>query len=289
MAEYVPVEELGVFEALPRQFSKHFSPIIKNRYTEKNKSLDITWVSSSDIWRQIVEGQKQQENGKLDFPFCYFKLMSINTHTASDQLNHMTKNLYRSGLIGKYNESGVAYIHRFIPADFLVEVTFITDNFSEVKAFANKWQYVAIGQRLNSNWTYDGITLSVRVDMEYGVNIPEQDATAEIPNYYEVKANLTVRGFMSEGNLLNEREKTVRLQQIIVKPIYVPPNATDLNIIYESNALGNTKPLYIPKKPDAKTKEELEEIEQFILQVTDDGDIVLLNEYQNENDGGNEP
>lgn len=275
MAEYVPVEELGVFEALPMQFSKHFSPIIQGRYTEKNKSLNVTWVSSSDIWRQIVETQKQQDNGKIDFPFCYFKLININTHTASDQFNHMTKNLYRMGLLGKYNESGIGYVHRFIPADFVIEVTFITDNFSELKAFANKWHYVALGQRLNSNWTYDGISLSVRVDMEFSINMPEQDATADMVNYYEVKANMTVRGFMSEGNLLNEREKTVRLQRIIVTPVVAPYGTTDMDALYESHLNGISKPIHLEKKDCGGNYTE---IEQYILEVKETGDIVVVQE-----------
>lgn len=267
MQEYIPIEQLGVFQAFPYLFSKRFSPILLPK--EKPTSLDVVWLTTNDVWRQITEIKKQKNNNDYQFPYCFLKIPTINTNNSSDNLNFLAKNLYRMGTPGKPNASGVCILHRFIPADFHVEVTFITDSFDEVKRFINKWNFVSIKQKLNSNWTYDGITLSVRVDLETGLSFPDEEASVENINYYEVKGNLIIRGFMSESNLEFEPETVCEINKIIVRPVMYDSSFETLAIQVASDRAGNTIPNYIQKDTVPPS------IEEIIVSIEDDGTVSI--------------
>ncbi len=270
MKEYLPIEQFGVFLAFPELFSKRFSNVLHT--TRKNKKLNVGWLTTTDVWRQISEIRKQHAVDKEEFsmPYCFLKLGAINTLNSADgNLNFLGKNLYRMGMPGKPNESGVYNVHRFISAEFNIEVTFITDSYDEVKRYVNKWNFVAVGQRLNQDWLYDGITLAVRTDMETGVSIPEEAAGVEEINYYEIKTNLIIRGFMSEGNLDFQRETACEIKRIVVRPVMYDPQFANLSIQVSSDIAGNTNPNYIPRDTTPPS------VEQLVVEITDDGDVII--------------
>lgn len=269
----VPIESLGLFAGLPKMFSKHFSSVLKPRNKEVPKLLEPTWLSSSDIWQQITELKQQKNNTDYSFPYSFFKLLNVNTGMATDQFNHMAKNLYRMGMFGKANQSGVCNVHRFIPTDFHIEVTFLSDSYQEVLDYINKWHFVAMGQRLNSNWLYDGITLSVRVDMETGVNVSEEENAVESVNYYDVKTNLIVRGFSSENNKDYGQETVSVLRKLVIRQI-------DAATSFPSLSVGGKPSLAAAIKKQTDAGEQKIILNEFVIDLESENTILVEDVYE---------
>lgn len=263
------IETLGVYHGFPSLFSKRFSSILRSRKSETPLALNVVWISSNDVWTSIVETQKQDANQQYSFPYCFLKLTSINAIDASDNMNFLARNLYRMGIPGKVDPVNSSYImHRFITADFDVEVTFITDDYNEVKSFVNKWHFVSIEKRLNTNWRYDGITLSVRVDLDGNVSFPEKDNAVESVNHYEVKANLKIRGFMSESDPDFEPERVSVLKQLNIQYVLYDADFPNLEAQVQSDQAGLTEPNYIPIPGEVG-------IEEIVVTIDDEGNVTI--------------
>jgi len=263
------IETLGVFHGFPALFSKRFSPILRGRRSETPLALNVLWISSNDIWANITEIQKQTNNQDYSFPYCFLKLMAIKAIDASDNLNFLARNLYRMGIPGKVDATNSSYImHKFITADFEVEVTFVTDDYDEVKKFINKWNFVSVEKRLNTNWVYDGISLSVRVELDGNISIPEKDNSVDAINYYEVKANLVIRGFMSESDPDFEPERISVIKQLNIRYSLYDPAFETLADQVDSIQAGLTEPEYV-------TIPGTNRIEEIVVLIDDEGNATL--------------
>lgn len=263
------IETLGVFHGFPPLFSKRFSSILRSRKSEKPLALNVLWISSNDVWANITEFQRQSGNQDYSFPYCFLKLNTIKAIDASDNLNFLARNLYRMGMPGRVDPVNSSYlIHRFIPADFEVEVTFITDDYDEARKFINKWHFVSIEKRLNTNWVYDDISLSVRVDLDGNINIPEKDNSVEAVNYYEVKGNLTIRGFMSESDPDFEQERVSVIKQINVRYVLYDAAFPTLDDQVASDQAGLTEPNFIPIPGQNR-------IEEIVVLIDDEGNATI--------------
>ncbi len=263
MDDIKSIETLGVFHGFPPLFSKRFSPILRHRKSETPKSLDVSWISATDIWPNIVEAQRQANNQQYSFPYCFLKLTAVNAIDSSDNMNFLARNLFRMGMPGKIDPASSSYLmHRFITADFEIEVTFITDDYDEVKRFDNKWKFVSVERRLNCNWVYDGITLSVRTELDGTLNYPEKVNGVEEVNFYEVKANLKIRGFMSESDPDGPEERVSTIKQVNLRVILQQDDFSDSFSV--SSGLGNDS-LFpsTPLSPD--------DYEEIIISVDEEG------------------
>lgn len=263
------IECLGVYHGFPALFSKRFSSILRSRKSETPLSLDVSWNSSNDVWTSIVEAEKQKGNQQYSFPYCYLKLTSINAIDASDNMNFLARNMYRMGMPGKVDPMNSSYImHRFITADFDIEVTFITDDYNEAKSFVNKWHFVSIEKRLNVDWRYDGITLSVRVDLDGNLSIPEKENAVESVNYYEIKANLKIRGFMSESEPDFEPERVSVLKQLNIRYVLYDADFPTLGeqVLSDQAKLTTQNYIPIPGEPG---------IEEIVVTIDDEGNATI--------------
>ena len=105
--------------------------------------------------------------------------------------------------------------------------------------------------------------------MDTSVPIPDEQASVDEVNFYEIKTNLIIRGFMSEGNLDFERETACEIKRIVVRPVMYDPKFESLSIQVSSDRAGNTTPNYIPRNTTPPTVEEL------IVEIDDDGNVTI--------------
>ena len=240
------LDYLILFNGFPNLFQKNFQSITRPGKDQTIRPIRPIWVSSSDVWFEITETQKQS-NTKFQFPYVFFKLQNIRILEETTN-SYPSRTLHRLGLIGKLNDSNNTYtVHRPIPADFDVEVTFITEDFKEILRFANKWAFVAVKKLLNFNLKYDDrINFSIRTELQTSIQLPEKENQVENINYYELKATLTIFGYMSEDIPYEELEKRTKITSIAVRPVIYSQQFPDLDAQIASDVSGATSPNYIP-------------------------------------------
>jgi len=130
-----------------------------------------------------------------------------------------------------------------------------------------------MGQRLNSNWLYDGITLSVRVDMETGVNVSEEENAVESVNYYDVKTNLIVRGFSSENNKDYEQETVSVLRKLVIRQV-------DAATSFPSLSVGGKPSLAAAIKKQTDAGEQKIILNEFVIDLESENTILVEDVYE---------
>lgn len=236
------LEYLTLFNALPSLFQKYFGAITTS-HTTNPKSLKIIWVSSTDKWQTLAEVRKQ-DNQTLDFPYLFLKLQSVNVLESKQLPGFLARNLQRFGTPGRFSDSDNTYkLHRFIPADFVAEATFITDNQSDVLRFINKWSYAAVRKQLNFNARFDDITLTITTTLSDSIEVPEKPNEVEAVNFYEMHASFTVSGYLSED--LDEVETKTRINRIGIRPVLYSEQFGNLDEQVASDVSGATTPNYL--------------------------------------------
>jgi hypothetical protein len=208
------LESLILYTGVASCFDKHFSPVLYPKESQNPKNLKTKFVTSTDRWFHLAEMQKQA-NQKLEFPYLYLKLTSVSTAEQMSGDNLVARNLYRFGSYGGVNANNTTINrHRLIPADFEVEVYFITDDYIDVTRYINRWMFGAVNKALNFTANFDDISLSIRVNLNQTAQIAEKENDVNQVNYYEITNTALIKGYMSPDISIEDVEKTNLLTKV---------------------------------------------------------------------------
>lgn len=176
------------------------------------------YTTSPDQTRQL-----QAVQGKTpEYPYIFLNVQSWSA--ASDRYN--ANRLSRAGVPVSINTSGNQYeMARVVPANFEVEVTFVTNtqsgsdaSLNSVSGFARRWLFARRNGSLNFTVNYGMTDFAITCTLSESVPTPPRESATDQPTEYRSQTNLTLHGYVSEPVL----GKRGRVQEIILSE-EVPP------------------------------------------------------------------
>ena len=184
-----PLEPVDSFvrQGFASQLSKQFRcPAIYTTSPDKLRNL------------QTFLGNKQPE-----YPYIFLSIQSLGPNTDS----YVTNRLARQGLQVTISTDNNQYqLVRLIPTNFEIEVTFITNKYSGhdldcVEGFVRRWLFSRRNGSMLFNVDYGNTQLSISYTLSDSVPIAPRDTPTDQESVYQVVANATVHGFISEPEL----------------------------------------------------------------------------------------
>ncbi len=163
------------------------------------------------------------QNGKTpEYPFVFLNVQTWSA--ASDRYN--SRRLATEGLpVRLTTDNGQIELVRVIPANFEIEVSFITPAYDtqgtkvlSVKDFARRWMFCRRNGALNFTVNYGMTNFPVTCILGDSVTAPPRETPVDAEPVYTATATLTVQGYVSEPVLGNRG----RIKEIILSE-EVPP------------------------------------------------------------------
>jgi len=206
---HIPVDQL-VLAGFQQRFQQVFN--CKCAYTnshDKTKILD----------RVFGEGQT------LEYPYAHFEIQSV----AANKESYSTQMMLRKGLVVTVDSSSTVQRARVMPANFDLQVTFVTNKFDSVEqgsiiAFARRWVMAYRGGWLKFTINYGRLQFNVAVTMPESVTIPTLENIVETESAYSLVTTTTLHGYISEpvfaqGGKVNAVNVSMSVQGINPKTI----------------------------------------------------------------------
>lgn len=154
------------------------------------------YVSSPDKLRNLsllLEGKP------VEYPYMFLVIQNLSANTDS----YVPHSLARRGLAVQVNDdSNQAQMVRLIPVNFEVEITFITNKYSgdldSVEGYTRRWLITRRIGSLQFNVNYGLLNLPISYTMGDSVPITPRESPTEGESVYQVVANATIHGYVSE-------------------------------------------------------------------------------------------
>lgn len=168
------------------------------KMTEQFRSPTI-WTTSPD---KLAALKAMLKNEQPQYPYMFLVEQSISPNHDS----YASHRLARYGVPVLYSDDKrEVYYARLIPQNFEIEVTFITDRFdgdlASVDGFARRWQFALRNGFLHYRLNYGLTAMDITVMLNDTLSIPSRDNPAESESIYQVVANATIKGYISEADL----------------------------------------------------------------------------------------
>lgn len=162
------------------------------------------WITSPDAMASLKSmlGEKAPT-----YPYMFFYPQSDGPNTES----YTTNRLARFGIPVTINNDGKQFqTARLLPMNFETEVTFITNDYEQVEAYRNRWMFTRRNGALNFNINYGQTTLTIGTALAETISVPKRDNPADQESVYQVVANVTIHGYISEP-ALNTRGRVIQV------------------------------------------------------------------------------
>jgi hypothetical protein len=154
----------------------------------------VTFISTSDRFR--VAKLRESIEKDLTTPQCFLHLTSM----VVDSTNRgNVRAMARKGTYTATNKDETAVRNiKIIPAQFLVEMIYVTPDFNEGVKFGKRWLIASQTGGLNFTITYDSISVDIPIHQEASVNVPDKDTSADVINTYEYLTTMEIVGYISD-------------------------------------------------------------------------------------------
>lgn len=230
-----PIEEF-VFKGLQQKISRVFE-------------TQTVWVTANDKVKtlQRMFGSENQEGNdvKVKYPYTFLTLGSVTE--SVDRGNTRASAMRGLSNVVPSTDGKRTFRVQYIPTDFSVSIEFVTNNFAQVKSFANRWLFAKKLGWFNFNVSYGRGSFSVSVSPEGSVQIPQREAELDTPAEYTVQASLTIGGYISLSTLV-EQQVTNSLEIDFTLPqentvvwSYVTPNHSNNPPDYQANTTSTER------------------------------------------------
>lgn len=233
-----------ILQGALQYLAKAFSSTVDTEATDAgstNSAITPKFISTSDKWHILK--QIQEQSGTFQYPYLFLRMTSVEIPQGNDSYN--PKALMRMGTYGSANDSLTTYNrHIIIPVNMMCEVSFLTNDFWQSMSFVNAWMFAALRKDMNFNVKYDGVAISIQVELDTNLATPEKDSTIDIPNNYEMLGTLKIKGYFSENKAIVDVEKYPIFRNIVIGPVLVSPGETIANTISRQQDLG-LEPNYV--------------------------------------------
>lgn len=152
-------------------------------------------ISTNDRMKVAQRLADKYNNGKVEFPQV---LLYVTQVIRGDQESgYNAAALARSGIYTKMadNENRIQRLH-IVPVTLEIEVIYQTNDFFAGMEHTSRWMTGGVRKRLNFTVTYLNFPMDIQVEMSPTMQVPEQDASIDIPNFYEWDAGIRVKGYL---------------------------------------------------------------------------------------------
>jgi hypothetical protein len=172
----------------------------------------IVPISSTDRMKVAQKIAERDNEGEILFP--QMLLYVTNVIRGDQEQTYNARTLSRAGLYTKLddNQNAIGRIH-IIPVILEVEVIYQTNDYFGGLEYATRWMSAGLHRRLNFSMTYMNFDFDIPIDMAATVVVPEQDASIDIPNYYEYDTGIRVMGYL-ESEHPDDTDRVVVLRQL---------------------------------------------------------------------------
>lgn len=171
-------------------------------------------ISTSDRMKVAQKAAEQSNNAQIVLPQI---LLYVTNFIRGDVDNggYNTRAVARSGVYTKLDDnSGAIQRLHLIQCTMEVEIIYQTNDFFGGLNYAADWLAAGVHQRMNFTLKYMNLPLDIRVEMSEQLAVPEQDASIDVPNYYEYSAGVRVRGWLDSRHQDSE-DRVSMLRQVV--------------------------------------------------------------------------
>jgi len=146
------------------------------------------------------------------YPYIFIRQQSVSDNPDS----YVTHRLVREGLAVQYSKNQYEMV-RLLPANFVVEVTFVTNKHSgvgpdSVDGFIRRAMFARRNGSLSFKIDYGMATFPITYTIDNTLNTPARENPADLEAVYQVVMNVTIHGYVSEP-MTGTRG---RIQQVVV-------------------------------------------------------------------------
>lgn len=202
---------------------KPIDDFVRQGFAEKMQQqfrAQTIYTTSPDALAQL---KAQLGNQQPQYPYIFLYIQSVSPNTDS----YATHRLARFGVPVQINEDGKQTQNaRVLPVNFEIEVTYVTNRYDginpeAVNSFVRRWLFTRRNGSLNFTVDYGLHKFQVSYTATDSLQIPKRENPAEQESVYQVVANITVHGYVSEPTLTSRG----RITQVVLADAPVVPGA----------------------------------------------------------------
>ena len=179
---------------------------LQKRFTEVFEAKSV-WDTSSDRTKLLQKLFGTPAAGasetKVQYPYAFLTLNTVIDSEARGNLKALS--LYGISAVVMADDKKRAFRVKLSPNDFAISVEFVTNNYKDVLAYANKWVFARKNGWLRFNVLYANSVTPIAVDLDGTVPIPKREADLTNVQEYVVQTTLTVQGYMSFATLIEQQ------------------------------------------------------------------------------------
>lgn len=210
-----PIEKF-VFAGFQKLFLQYFEcPCVWQTTDAEDKALN----------KLFAKDQGNDAKSVVPYPYAFLKVSSIAEDNTRLNLNRMA---LRGLTIVPTQDTKKAYRVHLIPVDITVNVKYVTNRYAEVQQFASRWLFARLRSYLKFNVVYGRATFTITCQPEGSVSIPLPPASNEEIIDYPVEVSVTIKGFISEPVLQEQRVVTEITTDLQVDESAVSSNTTSI-------------------------------------------------------------
>jgi hypothetical protein len=170
-----------------------------------NIKQPVLTTSNNPVQQYLNRADGREDKQVIDYPMFWTKPRGF-------QLNHQSpyspSRMAKSPLTELYAPVGEGTYQsiRLIPAVYTVECTYLTNDTEAAWQYAAQWVALSRSGKIDFNFSYLGILLSIYVELTDQVDIPEFDQGEDI-NHVQVTTTLTAHGYVElPGAQINQNK-----------------------------------------------------------------------------------
>lgn len=147
--------------------------------------------------------QRRGQGQSLPYPLVFAELSSLGLPTTP---SYKSTTLLRRGVVGQATSDNLGTFKvPLIPVESTYQILYVTNSFQEAEKFGKLWLMSAAAGFLKFDVTYGVANFGISLELDRSVAFPQQDASPQNIEEYEVSVNMVVHGFMSHDKLLAEQ------------------------------------------------------------------------------------
>lgn len=178
---------------------------LQQRVQQTFGAVKCAYVNSNDKVRII--NRVFGEGNQLTYPYAYLVIKDIRSNTQTYNSGYFS----RRGLVINVSSEDTYQTVRVLPADFIIELTYVTNKFHAVEqgsilSFARRLLMARRNGYLKFSIDYGMKNFGIGVDIDDNVSIPSRENITENETSMEITVPITVHGYISEP-VLGEKGK----------------------------------------------------------------------------------
>jgi hypothetical protein len=169
-----------------------------------------SWTTSPD---KLAALKALRGNTPVEYPYIFLTQQSLSPNHEG----YVSHRLARYGVpVMVSDDEKVMHYARIIPQNFEIEVTFITNAYdgnglNTVDGFARRWHFALRNGFMHYRVNYGLTAVDITAMLNDTLSLPSRENPAETESVYQVVANATIKGYISEPEL-GSRQRVLEVE-----------------------------------------------------------------------------